>query len=533
MFKPLHQNIKGSFQALARFHGNNLTDSFCKFKRRIGNTSNISPNLKDSEGLSLISTLWIITILSVLAMQILYSFDLESKARNNFMDRVKYHFAAKSGFEIGLMTLRIDETNFDSLGESWVQPIQEQIEDGIQLGRMLNYQVTITDEASKINLNTAEVDTVRNLLLLSGYEQENDETGDLATRIVEGRPFRTVRDVARIEGMTEQILYGIQPPQATSGSPDEPPQVELSEVPQTTQITPSSGGLITIATVYSTDNNTDSNGQARTNVNTANAQQMAQIQGNNNQNVFSQNEANAIIQAREFDGISDLLDVPAVSNQVFNNIRERITIEENNQDNGDGRGNQQGGGDQQININTADTDELEDLQGIDDAIAERIVAHRDSQGNFQNIEAIRDVRVLTMQEFASIVDKITISADNTVPGLININTAPLAIMQLLPGMDSQKAQALITRREEENTEEQNNAENPVQGNPFDNLAQVLDIEEIDDQTFREVVDWITYRSHGYRVESTGIDPSGKIMATCVGIVVRTENQMQIPYWRVD
>lgn len=519
-------------------------------------TSPTLSNNSNSAGLSLVSTLWIITILSVLAMQLLYSFELESKARNNFSDRVKYHYAAKSGFELGLIALRMDETNFDSLGEIWAEPIQQQIEDRIQMGKQLAFQVSITDEASKVNLNSAQEDTIRNLLSFLGVQPEINETGDLATRIVQGRPFRSVRDVARIEGMTEQILYGITPQlEATSGSPIiEPtaPELTQSTTPtdptQTSQTPQTSGGLITYATIYSTDRNTDSNGQQRTNINTANAQQIQGIQGNNNQSVFTQAEANAIIQARDFDGISGLLDVPAVSDNVFNNIRDRLTIQNNNNsgnnnnnnnnNNGNNRNNNNNNnnngnnGDNRVNINTADEEELEELQGIDNGIAERIVSHRDSQGNFANIDAIKDVRVTTIQEFSRIVDKITTTDDSTIAGLININTAPMEILALLPGMDHQKAQAIITRRDE-NPEEQNNSENPVTGNPFTNLADLLDIEEIDNQTFREVINWVTYRSHGYRIKSSGIDPSGKITAICEGIVVRTENQLQVPYWRID
>lgn len=493
---------------------------------------------RDSEGLSLISTLWILTILSVLAMQLIYSFNLETKARNLFSDRVKYHYAAKSGFELGIAALRMDETNFDSIGEAWAEPIQEQIEDGIVTGNMIAFQVNIIDEASKININTAEEGTIRNLLMLAGAQPENNETGDLAARVVEGRPYRTIRDVARIEGMTKEILYGIRlQVAATEESETEPSQAELAQSPQFAQLAPSSGGLVTMTTVHSVDRNTDANGQQRVNINTAQAQQLTQIRGNNNQSVFSQSEANAIIQQREFSEISALLDVQAVSDQVFNNIMNRITIEDTSSENNfnDGEGEGFGGenfGNNQININTADSGELQELQGIDNGIANRIVAHRNSQGDFQNIDAIKDVKILTIQEFASIVDKITTKDTQSVDGLININTASLEILQLLPGMNQEKAQAIITRREEENPDAQN-SENPVRGNPFSNLAQLLDIEQIDSDTFREVVDWVTYRSHGYRIESSGVDPTGKTIATCVGIVVRDGNQLNIPYWRQD
>ena len=495
---------------------------------------------RNSDGLSLITTLWILTVLSVLATQMLYSFNLESKAQGNFLDRVKHHYAAKAGFEWAVARLAVDETNFDSAGETWATPLQNQIEDGIQLGSFISYQVNIVDEGSKINLNAAEEDQIRNLLSFLGAEPESNELGDLATRIVEGRPYRTVRDVARIEGMTEDILYGLQQQaaveEATSGA-----ETETETLPPTLTMT-AIGGLVNVATVYSVDANTDADGQQRVNINSANAQQIQQIRSNNNQAIFSQGEANAIIQARTHNGISALLDVPAVSDNVFNNISNQITVEDTGGGNQDGFGggidnfeDEESEEDENslININTADSEELEELNGIDQGIADRIIAHRDSQGSFQNIDAIKDVRILSVRDLAGIADKVTTRDGQTVNGLININTAPVEILQLLPGMDQTKAQAIVARREEENPELQNQYTQPIQGNPFTDIGQLLDIDEIDDATFREVVNWVTYRSHGYSIVSSGMDLSGKVLATCVGIVVRDGNQITIPYWRQD
>lgn len=520
-------------------------------------------SFRNSDGLSLISTLWILTVLSVLAMQMLYSFDLENKSQANFFDRVKHHFAAKSGFELGVAKLALDETNFDSLGESWAEPIQQQIEDGIRLGGLINYEVTITDEGTKINLNAAEEDQIRNLLSFLGAQPEINALGDLATRIVEGRPYRTVRDVARVQGMTDELLYGLQQQaaveEATSGTSSmSSGTASLTDAPETLlppSLTMTSvGGLVNVATIYSADTNTDANGQQRVNINSANANQIRQIQSNNNQNVFSQGEANAIIQSRNHSGISALLDVQVISDNVFNNIRNQISVQDSVSsnvggfDDGFGGGNDDGfgggrnnnnnnfeedEGNSLVNINTANSQELQELDGIDGGIADRIIAHRNSQGTFQNIEAIRQVRLLSVRELASIADKVTTRDGDTVNGLININTAPIEILQLLPGMDQTKAQAIVARREEENPELLNQTDGAVKGNPFTDIAQLLDIDEIDDQTFREVVDWVTYRSHGYRIVSSGVDAGGKVVATCVGIVVRNGDQLTIPYWRQD
>lgn len=510
---------------------------------------------KEQRGLSLVSTLWILTILSILAAQLLYSIHIEQRTQRNFLDRGKYHYAAKAGFEWTLAVMRTDQTPFDSLGESWAVPITGQIEDGVQIGNFLNYSVTVADEASRVNINVADVGLISNLLAQVGASPDEAQTEELANAIVEGQPYRTVRDIARVEGMTSELLYGTQQMAALTQGVANTQSTAASTAPELS--TASLGnlqntavdahpGLVDLATIYSVDASTDPNGQALVNVNTAEADQLTQIETQSGQgggqSVFSQAEAESLIQQREFDKFSALIDVKAVSDELFNNIRDQITTEdsggnEENEDDEGRNGSQQGQGeDGQININTADVETLESVNGIDQGIAERIVDHRDAQGIFQNIDAIKDVTLLTQQEFIGIVDKITLKDGDTRSGLININTASAEILALLPGMDSEKARAIVTRREQDPPDDApvlSFTEEEITGNPFTNISQLSEMEEIDFNTFREVVDWVTYRSHGYRIEATGVDATGKVVSTCIGVINRTGDQVSVQYWRQD
>lgn len=514
------------------------------------------PFHKEQTGLSLVSTLWILTILSILAAQLLYSIHIEQRTQRNFLDRAKYHYAAKAGFEWTLAVMQTDQTPFDSSGESWAEPIAGQVEDGVQLGNFLNYNVTVTDEASKVNINTADAGLISNLLAQVGASPDDAQTEELANLIVDGQPYRTVRDLARVEGMTSELLYGTQQMAAfTQGvtTPQSTP-VSTSGDPSTTGVenlqataTEAQPGLVDFATIYSLDASTDPNGEALVNVNTADAEQLTQIETQSGQgggqSVFSQAEAESLIQQREFDSFSALIDVQAVSDDLFNNIRNQITTEDSNEnDDGNDDGEETNGGRQQqdengqVNINTADVETLESLDGFDQGIAQRIVDHRDSQGLFQNIDAIKDVTMLTQQEFIGIVDKITLKDGETRDGLININTAPAEILALLPGMDPQKAQAIVTRREQDPPDDSpihNYTEEEIKGNPFTNISELSEMEEIDFETFGEVVDWVTYRSHGYRIEANGVDGTGRVVSTCVGIIDRTGDQVIVQYWRQD
>ncbi len=493
---------------------------------------------QEQRGLSLVSTLWILTILSILATQLLYSIHIEQRTQRNFLDRSKFHYAARAGFEWTLAVMRGDETPFDALGENWAEAIQGQVEDGIQLGNFLNYQVIVIDEASKVNINVADVGLISNLLAQAGASPDDASTEALANKIVEGRPYRTVRDLARVEGITSELLYGARQETVGVGSPNRAPTASIPK------------GLVGLATIYSVDASTDPNGEPLVDINTAEAAKLTEINTQQNQPVFTQAEAESLIQQRDFDKFSALLDVQAVSDELFNNIRDQLTTEDADEsETGDGANIQEGnvapgqretpeiqdeGG--KVNINTADVETLASLEGIDQGIAERIVSHREGQGLFQNIDAIKDVKMLTQQEFIGIVDKITLKEGETRQGLINVNTATPEILALLPGMDPEKAQAIVERREAETSDApqlQGFSEDEIKGNPFTNISQLSQVEGIDFATFREVVDWVTYRSHGYRIEASGVDGAGKVVSSCVGIIDRTGDQITVQYWQQD
>ena len=464
----------------------------------------------NERGLSLVATLWTLTILSVLATQLLHSIYLERRVQANLADRTKFHFAAKAGFEHTIAMLRGDRTPFDSLGEDWAITVEDRVEDGIVEGALLTYQVDITDESSKVNINTAEVNTIQGLLDLLGYENVQSPDQSLAGSIVASRPFRSVRDLAKVPGMTTALLYGRQQPTAGGLNIEE---TEAQNIP----------GLVEFTTVYSVDMNTDASGQNRVNVKSAESQQLIQLRGNNNQPVFSQGEADSLIQQRDsIESIDDVLDLEAISEQTFNSIRDRIRTDSDE------------GNEGLVNINTADANQLQTLDGIDEGIANRIIDHRNTQGNFQSVDAIRDVSLVTTNEFKSIVDGISITDDEILNGLVNVNTASLEVLQLLPGMDESKAQAIITRRESEpenNQQSEAESQDEIEGTPFTDIGQLLDVEGIDADTFKQIAGLVTYRSHGFLVEAAGIDARGKTIASCIGVIDRTGQTVTVKYWR--
>jgi len=137
------------------------------------------------------------------------------------------------------------------------------------------------------------------------------------------------------------------------------------------------------------------------------------------------------------------LNVPAISQQTLDAIRDRIDIQDSQQ------GGQQGGQNQQqkININSASAEQLKSLSDrIDDGIASSIINYRQNN-SFSNVDGLLQVKAISIQDLKTIADKVTITDDATLAGKININTAPLEILKMLPGMDEEKANAVIAYRQ--------------------------------------------------------------------------------------
>ena len=224
-----------------------------------------------------------------------------------------------------------------------------------------------------------------------------------------------------------------------------------------------------------------------------------------------------------------MLDVPAISQETLNAIRDRITVS-NEGNNDQGQQGQQGGQNQQnrVNINTASADELRSLSDrIDDGIADSIVRYRQNR-QFANVDELMQVKAISIDDLKSIIDKITLSDSETEQGKININTIPLELLKILPGMDEGKANAIISRRGSDTNQTSTNGQEN-QG-PFNNIGQLLDVQGIDENVFRQLVDIVTYRSYTFKIESKGKSLDEKVIQICNAVIDRSGDNIEIKYW---
>ena len=172
-------------------------------------------------GMALISILWIITILTVLASEFIYSMQLEIRIAKNWSDRMSAYYAAKAGLESAIIFLKEDEVTtegaiYDALDEDWAQELTGEL-------NRSTYQTVVTDESAKINVNTIDEETLAKAIVycMGASDELIDEevtiqAQTLAAAIIESRPYRTAAEMAKATDMTPELLYGESA--VTSGS---------------------------------------------------------------------------------------------------------------------------------------------------------------------------------------------------------------------------------------------------------------------------------------------------------------------------
>jgi len=198
-------------------------------------------------------------------------------------------------------------------------------------------------------------------------------------------------------------------------------------------------------------------------------------------------------------------------------------------------------GQKRLNLKTADSGTISRRLNLESWAADAIVKARDknqikrlvdlldvrkdTSGSSQTT-AGQDTRVrgdsekdqpVTLSIFKSILDDITLKNAEVLPGLINVNTAPLIVVKTLPGLDDELAGVIVRHRE---------------GNKkgFSSIGDLLDISGMTKDKFGQMEDCVTVRSNVFRIKSQGNASSGLAIATIECIVDRNGDVPKILYW---
>ena len=173
-------------------------------------------------------------------------------------------------------------------------------------------------------------------------------------------------------------------------------------------------------------------------------------------------------------------------------------------------------GGQRTNVNQASTQQLR--TALAKAVAENRLAdvvNRARLGRpFQNIMDFYFRTGLTIKEFRNLADRITTAAGETVRGLINIGTAPRAVLLCLPGLDEADVSALITARSAEDADRTS-------------IAWVA--EALTQEKAVGIGGLITVRSYQFSANIVSVSGDGRAFRRCRIVVDATQSPPQVIY----
>ena len=385
---------------------------------------------QDNTGLVLVAVLWIVAVMTAIAAIVGQTSRLNLKMSAGAADEVRCKWACRAGTEHAIAILVEDLRASDSLLDLWSD--NEEDFNDVLLERC-RYDVRVTDEAGRLNLNTVTKEQLMTLpdmdesiaeALLDWRDTDEEpralgvERGYYETLpipyLIRNGPLRTVRELLRVKGVTEDLLYGEDTnlndwlDYNERDGEASPPWDNGDDVLDQ--------GWIAFLTCHSYERNIDANGSRRININQADQRQLESDLG------LKSTQAKWIVDNRGggFQSIADLINEQSppsapqgaggnqnqaepIDLQTFQQIADRITISSEEKIPG------------KININTAPQEVLVALFGGDDAaeqLAQTVMANRSSLAyGFESIAELLNQESMTVARFKAIAEQITVRSD--------------------------------------------------------------------------------------------------------------------------
>jgi competence ComEA-like helix-hairpin-helix protein len=443
-------------------------------------------------------------LLSILVIGVLHTARMDLLVVKNYGDRVQAHYLALAGVERAKAVIYQDLLARQQAAKNHTGALYDDAKDfeNVPLGRG-SFQVFrraseadgggivygIADEESRLNLNSASADQFTNLAGMtsdiqaaimgwrtsatpasassSAAQTPGGANADyyLSLRppyLPRNGPFQTVRELLMVRGVTSQLLLGNDVNQNGFLDRDDDPADQDPRGPRPAP--PRQPGWAALLTVTDTDKDVDASGQPRVNAQTADENSLMAVPG------ITQPIARAIVSYRNQNRLQSLDDLLSV------------TAQSQNQGNGNARNSPSGSGQQNNSGNSGSP-------------------------------------VISQDLLEQIADHLTLASGTDLTGLININTAALAVLVCLPGVDSALAQNIINYRKSSGY--------------FDNVAELLKVDGMNRTIFKQVAPLVTARSETYRITAEGKIKSSGVRQRVEMIVHIGRNDIETLSYRED
>ncbi len=439
-----------------------------------------------SNGIALIAVLWVVAVMGTITLLYSRQTNLSLKINRNVMKTSQAMMLAEAGVHYAIGELMLDaETNgYDSRNDTWFdnQSLFYDVSLGEGVFRLVHADLEevnaehygIMDESAKLNINVA---TKQQLMQLEFAEE------DVVEAILD---WRDENDDQRPLGAENMYYNGLSEPyNAKNGKFDSLDELLLVK------------GM-TVDILYGEDVN--QNGTL-------------DVPENDGADNFPNDNSDGKLRR----GWRPYL--------TFYSYEENVDLE----------------GNSRINLNDADKEAMQSQLGevLDETDIDSIIAARD-ENNFESIGDLFDVQ-LTVQtssgnngrgggnnqnqetldsgKIKQILDQVTVSGEDKLWGRININTAPKTVLQCLLPENPDAVEGIIEYRE---SGEQ----------AFDSLADLLEVDGIDEDTFKDLVNDISIKSSVFSVRSIGYLQQSQAYKEVSALIDRGENLPQIRYWKV-
>lgn len=370
-----------------------------------------------AEGTILIVTIWVVLVLAGLALVFARSMRVAAIVSANQVASVEAECIALGASQYIRSQLAAaatdsaaldDDVPWESLqvgkGYFWV------LRSNLENDREFDYG--LTDEAGKINLNSASLEM---LLKLPGMTSElaasiidwRDEDGDVTTGGAEDEyylllsepyncknaPFETVDEILLVKGASEELLYGEDT--NLNGVLDENENDGDNSAPSDNRNGRLEGGFYDYVTVYSVEANTDSEGNERINLNDAGARATLQSAL---QETVKEDRALEIMNnvpiSPSYGSVMDFYYGARLTAEEFEEIADRLTTSD--------EGTLPG----LVNVNTASKEVLLCLPDLEETDVDALLSYRQSNNSLDSVAWV--AKVLDRQKATAIGNYITV-----------------------------------------------------------------------------------------------------------------------------
>jgi len=160
-----------------------------------------------------------------------------------------------------------------------------------------------------------------------------------------------------------------------------------------------------------------------------------------------------------------------------------------------------------LNPNNAQLNDMTQA-GISQQLAQQIITRR-NQGQFASMSDLFAIQGLSVTDAATILENFTLNTATQLDGRINLNTAPQAVLEALPGATTDIVNAILS----------------MQDNTFTSLADLGNVAGITVDLIRQWADLVSVGSQTFIIRSVG--ESGKATVTLEALVKITDGKATV------